>query len=475
MDLTAMQILALLRSRHLTAEAYVQGLIERADTLQGLHHLISVDREGAISSARHFDRCRARGEALPALAGLPIVVKDNINTRNLPTTGGTAALRDLRPQANAPVLQRLVDAGAILLGKANLHELSFGVTTSNLTTFAGIARNPYDHGRITGGSSGGSAGAVAAGIAPVALGTDTGGSVRIPSALCGICGLRPSVGNGGADRRYEISGVLPISHTRDTVGPMGRYLADVALLDAVVAGYPTVRPMDLAGLRLGLPRALWEGVDADVLSVMESAIARMAQAGVVLVQVDVPGLIELNEKAAATIALHEAPGEISRYLQSTGAQGVSLRDIAAQVSSPDVREIMAAVLGGAAGPGYQDAIGVHRPRMQALYADCFQRNGLRALVFPTVATVAPHIDRVHGSSTLSINGGPPVDTFRALIRNTEPGSTAGLPGVTLPAGLTAQGLPVGLALDAPVGRDRELLGIGMSLERLLGRLPAPSL
>ena len=155
----------------------------------------------------------------------------------MPTSGGTPALHNAQPKTNAPSLQALFEAGAIIIGKTNLHELAFGITSTNLSPFAGPVKNPYDKTRIPGGSSGGTAAAIAAGIVTCGLGTDTGGSTRIPAALTGTVGLRPSVGNGGAQRRYnDANMVVPISHTRDTVGPMGRTVADVALLDSVITG-----------------------------------------------------------------------------------------------------------------------------------------------------------------------------------------------------------------------------------------------
>ena len=189
-------------------------------------------------SARGRGSPSRRGARRPLpLAGLPIVVKDNINTADMPTSAGTPALQNARPRRNAPSLQKLLDAGAIVIGKANMHELAFGITSTNLSSFAGPVKNPYDKKRIPGGSSGGTSAAIAAGIVSCGLGSDTGGSTRVPAALTGTVGLRPSVGNGGAERRYDDANmVVPISHTRDTVGPMGRTVADVALLDSVITG-----------------------------------------------------------------------------------------------------------------------------------------------------------------------------------------------------------------------------------------------
>lgn len=474
-QLTATEAVEAIRTGRLSAVEYVETLSARAERLAALNSLIVLDKTGAMAAAKRIDELRARGAALPALAGLPIVVKDNINTKDLPTTGATPALAHVQPMENAPTLQRLVDAGAIVLGKANMHELAFGATNTNLTSFAGIAHNPYDTSRVPGGSSGGTGAAVAARIAPAGLGTDTGGSVRIPAALCGLAGLRPSVGNGLAQRRYDGSGVLPISHTRDTIGPMARTVEDVILLDSVMSGRTAPAPTPLKGLKLGVPASLWANADPQVTAVMHAAIEKLKAAGVVLVDADVGGLRELTDKAAGPIALHEAREDIPAYLNATGVQGISLQDIEAHVASPDVKAAMKAVVGDVAGGAYPAAIGKYRPAMQKLYASYFARNGVAAMVFPTVVIPAPVIDAEHGSGKISVKGGGPVDTFATLIRNTDPGSTAGIPGLTLPAGLTQSGLPVGLALDGPLGSDGELLGIGLSIEKVLGVPPPPQL
>lgn len=475
LELNASQAVEAIRSGRLSAESYATTLLTRAERLSGMNSLITLNKSGALAAARRIDALRASGGPLPPLAGLPIVVKDNINTSDLPTTGGTPALKDSRPTANAPVLQKLLDAGAVVLGKANMHELAFGTTNTNFTPFAGIVRNPYDMTRVPGGSSGGTGAAVAARIAPAGLGSDTGGSVRVPTAWCGIAGLRPSVGNGGAERRYDGAGVLPISHTRVTVGPMALTIADVALLDAVITSTPIARPVPLAGLRLGVPASFWHGADAQVTAVMEAAKAKLAAAGVVMVDVDIVGLAERTAKAGFPIALYEVARNIPAYLAGTGVRGVTLADIGAQVASPDVKEVMKVVLDGAAAADYEAAIRQHRPQMRALYTSYFADNRLDGALFPTVIVTAPKIDPANGSSTLSINGGPPVGTFPTSIRNADPGSITGIPGLTLPAGLTPDGLPVGLAIDGPIGSDRRLLGIGLSIESLLGVLPAPKI
>jgi mandelamide amidase len=474
-DMVAMsssEALAAMRSGRLSAERYVGAALDRAERLRDLNAFIALDRTGAIEQARRVDTMRAGGAALPPLAGLAIVVKDNINTRDLPTTAGTAALRNVRPRANAPALQKLIDAGAIVIGKTNLHELAFGITSTNLSAFAGPVRNPYDRARIPGGSSGGTAAAIAVRVVASGLGTDTGGSTRIPAALCGIAGLRPSVGNGGADRRYDGAGVVPISHTRDTVGPMGRTVADVALLDSVITGTALASATPLSGLRIGLPASFWAGLDPQVETVVAIARGRLAAAGVTFVEVDLAGLAALNEKVSFPVALHEPIADIPAYLAATGVSGIGIAEIAAQIASPDVKGAFGAIQADALGAGYADAIGVARPRLQALYAEYFRANRVDAILFPTTVAAAVPIDTAAGSGKFMLNGAA-VDTFATMIRNTDPGSNAGIPGLALPAGMTSGGLPVGIEIDGPLGSDRRLLSIGLAFETVLGKVPPP--
>lgn len=456
-----------LRSGRLRAEDYLRTLLDVASQRSHLNSLIALNPR-ALDAARHIDALVARKAALPPLAGLPIVIKDSIDFAGMATTGGTPALRNLQPKTTAPALQRLLDAGVIVLGKANMHELALGVTNTNLTPFAGVARNPLDPTRVPGGSSGGTAVAIAAGIVPAGLGTDTGGSVRIPASFCGLAGLRPSVGNGGADRRYPGSGVLPISHTRDTIGPMARNLHDVALLDAILGAVPAAEPLTLEGVRLGLPVDFWAELDSGVAAVMHHALDALRAAGVVLVEVDMEDLGSLAHQAGFAIALHEIGVDIPAYLAAHGREDISLAGTAAQVASPDVRRTMSAVLRKDLAPQYELAMTRQRPRMQAIYARCFDAQRLDALVFPTIAVPPPLIDTVNGSPLVAVNDGPKQDFFALGIRNTDPGSTAGMPGITIPAGRSASGLPVGMALDGPIGSDARLLGLGMGIESVLG-------
>ncbi len=473
--LTASSAVAAIRDGNITAEAYATTLLARAKQLTSLNAIITLNEAGALAAARAVDARRASGQPLGALAGLPLLVKDNIDTRDLPTSGGTPALKTFQPKTNAPVLQALLDAGAIVLGKANMHELAFGITSTNAAT--GFVKNPYDVSRIPGGSSGGTAAGIAARIAPAGLGSDTGGSTRVPSALCGTVGMRPSVGNGGADRRYSGAGVIPISHTRDTVGAMARTVADVALLDSVVAGKPAPAAATLSGLRIGLPRAyFWENLDTELAAIMNTAVQRLTSAGVVFVNADLPGIGALNDNISFPVALYETYVDLPKYLLAEGST-LTIDQVAAQISSPDVQGAFGAAKTFPKA-AYDAAIGTFRPQLQQLYASYFATNRVDAILFPTTALPAVAIDGTF-SGAVSINGvaqpGGPNAEFGAYIRNTDPGSNAGIPGLALPAGMTKGGLPVGLEIDGPLGSDSRLLAIGLAIEALLGPLPAPTL
>lgn len=472
--LTASGAVAAIRDGNMTAEAYATTLLARAKQLASLNAIITLNEAGVLAAARAVDAKRASGQPQGALAGLPLLVKDNIDTRDLPTSGGTPALRNFQPKTNAPVLQALLDAGAIVLGKANMHELAFGITSTNAAT--GFVKNPYDLSRIPGGSSGGTAAGIAARIAPAGLGSDTGGSTRVPSALCGTVGMRPSVGNGGADRRYSGAGVIPISHTRDTVGAMARTVADVALLDSVMAGKPAPVAASLSGLRIGLPRAyFWDNLDTELATIMNSAVQRLTTAGVVFVNADLAGIGALNDSISFPVALFETYVDLPKYLLAEGST-LTIDQVAAQISSPDVQGAFGAAKTFPKA-AYDAAIGTFRPQLQQLYASYFATNRVDAILFPTTPLPAVAIDGTF-SGAVSINGvaqpGGPNAEFGAYIRNTDPGSNAGIPGLALPAGITKGGLPVGLEIDGPLGSDTRLLAIGLAIEALLGPLPAPT-
>ena len=462
-DLGVAEAANAIRTGETTAEALADALLARAASHANLNAFIALDAERVHAAAREADRQRSSGATLGKLHGVPLALKDNLDTAEYATTGGTPGLAGNRPKRNAVIVEALLGAGAITLGKANLHELAYGITNNNAAH--GPARNPYAPDRIPGASSGGTGVAVAARIAPGGIGSDTGGSVRIPAALCGIVGLRPTTG------RWSQTGIVPISHTRDTAGPMTRSVADCVLLDGVVTGGPTeVAPTALKGLRIGVPRKyFWDNLEPELAQLCESALLRLTDAGVALVDVDLSEEAAIDGEAGFPIALYETVTDLNKYLAEHGA-GMDYAALVAKVASPDVKGILQSLIGAGAVPEavYRKAL-QQRSVMQDTYRRHFHEHGIAAIIFPT--TPAPAV-KIGEDETFMLNG-QAMPTFATFIRNTSPGSVGGIPGISLPAGITKAGLPVGIELSGPPVSDHQLLAIAAAIEALLPRLPAP--
>lgn len=465
-ELTASEAAQRIKAGSLTSTALVEALLAKAEANSASNAFITLNKDGALAAARQADAAVKAGTATGALHGVPLVFKDNIHAAGLPNTAGTPALEGFVPKQSAPVVQALTDAGAIVLGKTNMHELAFGITSNNARF--GAVGNAYDNAKTAGGSSGGTGSAVGARSAPAGLGTDTGGSVRIPSALNGVAGLRPTVG------RYPKDGVTPISWTRDTPGPIARTVTDLVLLDGVITGdATTLAPASLKGLRIGVPRAYYyDNLDPATAQAVNAALAKMKAAGVELVEADLADVPDLNAKVGFPVALFEVMRDLPAYLARYDT-GVTMQALADKIASPDVKGIITSTMGEGAipAPVYEAAMTQFRPKMQQAYAEYFARNGVTAMVFPTTPLPARPI--AGSDETVELNG-ERVPTFPTYIHNTDPDSNAGVPGLTIPVGLTADGLPVGLELDGPVWSDRRLLAVGLALEDLFGRLPPPA-
>jgi indoleacetamide hydrolase len=464
LDLPGAVATALMRRGEFTAEEYAAALLARCEAGRHLNAFISLVPDQVREAARAADRRRAGGRWLGPLHGLPLPIKDSINTEDYPTTSGTPALRAFRPKEDAPVVRALREAGAIVLGKTNLSELSLGWSSTNVTF--GPVKNPYDPARIPGGSSGGTAVAVAAGLAPLGVAEDTCGSIRVPAALCGVAGYRPTT------FRYSPRGVMPLTPTYDTIGPLARTVADLVLFDSVVTGdFNPLPPLPRGGIRLALSRShYFAGLDPEVARVTDEALKRLREAGVSFAEADVPDLSRLVEAANFPIIYHDSVPMITRYLEEfeTGvaferllaAASSSVRDNLEARSRPDGRLWVSPA-------AYAEARDVHRPALQEAFRAYFCQTGAAAIVYPTTLVPAVPI----GQDQEVEIGGRTVPFRTAMSRNIAPGSCAGLPGLVLCAGLTRQGLPVGLELDGPAGSDRALLAVGEALERIVGGPP----
>ncbi len=452
------------------SEVLVGDAVQRARDAEALNIINTLDEKGALAAARQLDAADQSQRCLP-LAGVPIVVKDNTHVAGLPSTAGTPALRGFVPGQDAPVVARLRAAGAIVLAKTSMHELAFGVSGYNPVFQTGPqagVRNAYKPSHAAGGSSSGTGAAIGARVVAAGLGTDTGGSVRIPCAFNGCASLRPSIG------RYSADGIAPISHTRDTPGPMALSMADIELLDRVITDSPAVQAASLSGVRIGLVAETLANIDDDTSAVFSVVLQKLRAAGVDIVELDAPELASLNSAVGFPVALYEAYDDMASYLDRYNT-GVSMEQLAAQIVSPDVKGtydglVLTRKLPGPdntlvdAKPVYDEALAKGLPHLQGFYKSLFADNKLEAIVFPTVPVVA--MPAGPESSSLA--------NFGLVIQNTDPAGNAGIPGLQVPAGLgAASGLPVGIELDGPRGSDRRLIELGLAIETILGRLPMP--
>ncbi|TSD65513.1 Asp-tRNA(Asn)/Glu-tRNA(Gln) amidotransferase subunit GatA [Aeromicrobium piscarium] len=442
-----------------------------------LNAFLHVDAEGALATAAEVDARRADGAELPALAGVPIAVKDLINTTGQPTTAGSKMLEGWIPPYDATVVGRLRAAGLPILGKTNLDEFAMG--SSNEHSAYGPARNPWDTSRIPGGSSGGSAAAVAGYEAPLALGTDTGGSIRQPGAMTGIVGVKPTYGGVS---RY---GVIAMASSLDQVGPMARTVLDAALLHEVVAGHDPMdstsieRPVppvveaarrgDVAGLRVGVIRELGgEGFQPGVQAAFDRAVEQLSQAGAEIVEVSCPSFA--HGIAAYYLVM---PSEVSSNLARFDAMRYGLRTVPHEGASAE--QVMAAsrdagfgdevkrriILGTyALSSGYYDAYYGSAQKVRTLIARDFESafEQVDVLVSPTTPTTA---------WKLGEKSDDPLSMYLEDIA-TIPANLAGVPGLSLPVGLADDsGLPVGVQFLAPAMADDRLYNAAAALERLV--------
>jgi|FaiFalDrversion3_1042247.scaffolds.fasta_scaffold03711_2 aspartyl-tRNA(Asn)/glutamyl-tRNA(Gln) amidotransferase subunit A len=454
--LSAWEIARLVRRRRLSPVEVVRAHIQRAEVYNPtLNAYIALYREEALQEARRLEGEGWQGAWRGPLHGVPIALKDVFPMAGRPLTAGSRLLRAHVPQGDAAVVRRLKAAGAVVLGTVNLHEFAYGVTTVN--PHYGPTRNPWDTSRIPGGSSGGSGAALAAGLCPLSLGTDTGGSVRIPAALCGVVGLKPTYG------KVSRQGVFPLAWSLDHVGPMARTVRDVALLLEVLwegdgPHPPFLREVEkgVKGVVLGvLTGGIFTLVDTEVEGAFVGALHALEGLGVRLEEVSWPGT-EAAIAAHTAILMAEAAAIHEGWLKERP-----------QEYGEDVRRRL--------------LLGMTVPTSLYLKAQQVRRQVLRdllsllervdALVLPTCPVTAPPI----GAERVSI-GGRTLDVGAALTRFVSPFNLTGVPALSVPCALTHQGLPVGFQIVGRFLAEPLLLRIGAAVEReVLGRPLHPPL
>jgi aspartyl-tRNA(Asn)/glutamyl-tRNA(Gln) amidotransferase subunit A len=431
-----------LRSGQTTVERVTTEYLERIGTLdRRLNAFILVTGEEALRQAREADRELAEGRDRGMLHGIPISLKDLLDVRGLPTTAASRVREDHVAERDCPVVTHLRHAGAVFLGKTNLHEFAFG-TTSEDSAF-GPVRNPHDPGRSPGGSSGGSAVSVAAGMAMATIGTDTGGSIRIPAAACGVVGLKPTLGE------IPIDGIVPLSRTFDHVGPLAQSVADAWIVYKTLTGEYFVKlPAEApsSSLRLAVPRKYFcDLLDDEVRARFEETLASLRQAGA---RIDEVGIQHAADIAAvyAHISLADAAAVHASTLDSVPERYTANVRLRLEMGRYILAEDYSRALHG------RDLL---RREVDAALAEH------HALVLPTLPMPAPEI----GASTVTIaSRQEPVRN--AMLRLTQAFNVTGHPAISLPCGTTAQGLPCGIQLVGARMETDALVRVALAVEQL---------
>lgn len=443
---------AAVRARRVSPVELTEAYLARIEAYNGLlNAYVTVTAESALAEARAAEAEIARGVYRGPLHGIPIALKDLYWTRGVRTAAGSKIIGDFVPNDDGTVTASLRAAGAVLLGKTNTHELAYGVTTNN--PHFGPTRNPWDPARIPGGSSGGSAAAVAAGMAAMAMGTDTGGSIRIPASLCGVVGLKPTHG------RVSTAGIVPLAWSLDHAGPLAKSVADAAIVLNVIAGAddadPLTPPVPVAdytralgagvrGLRLGVPRAFFAECDAEVLGAVASALHLYRDLGAVVVDVTLPP-VQPARDAVADLLLAEA-----RWLHRDALRDRP-EDFGADVHARLTRrtDLTAEELVSTRRVQHAFTVGVTE-----VLTTC------AALLLPTTRIPAPDI----AGQTITVNGAP-VFAPTLLLPNTNPFNLTGMPALSVPCGFTAGGLPIGLQIVGRRWDEVTVLRVGAAYER----------
>jgi len=438
-----------------------------------LNVFLYVDEEGARRQAQAVDDAISRGEDAGPLAGVPIALKDNLCTRGIPTTCSSRILEGWRPPYNATVVDRLLAAGAVPVGKTNLDEFAMGSSTEN--SAFGPTRNPLDPSRVPGGSSGGSAAAVAADMTPISLGSDTGGSIRQPAALCGLIGVKPSY---GLVSRY---GLIAFASSLDQIGPFAKNVTDAAMLLEVIAGHDPLDSTSLpepsptlvahvndgvSGKRVGLVRDLVDGADEDVVASVDAAAQALRDAGATVVELSIPEF-RLGLSAYYVLAPAEASSNLARY------DGVRY---GLRVEGVDVTAMNEATRTAGFGDEVKRRIMLGTYALSAGYYDAYYGQALkvRTMMIEAFARAYAQVDLLLGATTPSVAfelGSKISDPMAMYLSDifTIPTNLAGEAALSVPFGVGEHGLPVGVQLLGPGRSEAELFAAARVLEIAQGR------
>jgi aspartyl-tRNA(Asn)/glutamyl-tRNA(Gln) amidotransferase subunit A len=427
-----------IRDRNISCVEVMQETITAIKARDKFNSIITATYDQALLTAAERDKELAAGKDRGPFHGIPIAHKDLLYTRGVKTTGGSLIYNHFVPDSDAVVVTKLYDAGAISIGKTNLHELAYGITSNN--PHYGPVLNPHDTARIPGGSSGGSAALVAAGLLPMATGTDTGGSIRIPAAYCGITGIKPTYG------LVSKKGVLPLSYGLDHIGPLGSNVEDCALALQVMAPHPGDFNLadlpNLSGVRIGVPRHFFfDRIDSEVESAVRSRIDHFRQLGATVGEVDLPDFNGIT--AAARIVQMAEAGAL--YIDYHDASMFG-KDVWANIQQG--REIL--------GHEY-----VNAQRLRTLYRKQFDQiwRTLDVIVSPTTPITAPLLTE----TTVQIKG-QSEDVRLASTRLVRAWNFLGEPAMSLPCGQDSRGLPIGMQLVSAPFSDARLLQIAKTME-----------
>jgi aspartyl-tRNA(Asn)/glutamyl-tRNA(Gln) amidotransferase subunit A len=484
---SAAELGRLLADKEISAEQVAQAHLDRIAAVDDrVHAFLHVDTEGALSAAREIDQARARGDELGPLAGVPIAVKDVIATRGVPTTCASKILEGWRPPYDATIVTRLREAGLVMLGKTNMDEFAMGSSTEY--SAYGPTFNPWDLGRIPGGSGGGSAATLAAYEAPLAIGTDTGGSIRQPGAVTGTVGAKPTY---GGTSRY---GLVAFSSSLDTPGPCARTVEDAALLHAVIAGHdprdstsiPAAVPDvvaaarlgatgDLTGVKLGLVKEFGgEGAEPGVVSAFREGVDALVKLGAEVVEVSCPHF-EYALAAYYLIAPSECSSNLARF------DGVRFGLRVGDDGQKSLEEVMSLTREAGFGPEVKRRIILGTYALSSGYYEAYygQAQKVRTLISRDFAKAFEQVDVLVSPTTPFVAfpfGSRTSDPYQMYLADlyTIPANLYGGPAISVPCGLS-EGLPVGLQIMAPTMADDRIYRVAAALESAIPPLTPPSL